>query len=310
MNQKILLTLLFFIACLQINAAPKAIKAYSNGLTVTEFKSIVVIQDQNGNKLIPQVGLSIKPGARVRTGPDSSILLSSLQGDTYFLEENSELLLSLPLSEKFKNLKFTKNTIGTPQKSTMEFIKGKIQTHIKPGQKEQVKIRTSMCVLSIKGTTFTVNLEKEIFVLDVLEGIVEMENDVGKVINVIAGMRANTQTWKPESLPKMRKEKMMELQKKNQKQFQKNPPSVKKLQVNVLNPSPDSTFNRESIEQEKDSFDDKDLDLVSPHHLGAKKHEHHHHDREHHDDHHLRDPSKRNPTGITITGKPPKTPTK
>lgn len=300
----LLLIILFSQPYLSI-AQDKKIKAYVDGLTLKEFKSIVLVEDKNKNKVTPQIDLKLIPGTRVRTGPDSSALLISSKGDSYYLEENSELLISIPLSEKLKQIKSKKQNAFKDKASTMEFLRGRIQTHVKPGQKDQVDIKTSLSVLSIKGTTFTVTIEPTKITLDVLEGQVEMRDLIGKAVEVAAGMRANTQTWKSSQMPKLRREKMDSIHKNSLNKSKQGSNGPQKLDLNIIDTDNSGALNQNNKPKSPEhEFNDSDLDLVSPHHLGETKHQKHHHD-DHKDKDHHKDPSRRNPNGIKIGDKPP-----
>jgi len=306
--------ILLFLLSVSSYAMDKKVKVYDVGLTLKNIKSILVVENENSQSIAPSLGMTIKPGYQVKTGPDSSALLVSEQGDTYQLEENSTLLLSLPLSEKLKRLNASQPSqpsSQTTKASTMEFLKGRIQAHVKPGQAEQVEIKTSQSVLSIKGTTFLVSIEKESVTLDVLDGTVEMKSNLGNFIQVAAGMRADTRTWQPMPLPKAQIEKMKSNQDKTTNP--QNPPPPPRNDSNIKGPGDQNPNTNPSSNHpappKREAFLDKDIDLISPHQLRDQP-PRERHDPELHNNAPLHDPSRRrNENNVKIQVKPPSPPT-
>jgi hypothetical protein len=214
------------LLCLSSILSAAKTKVYEAGLVLSKMGDIVVITDERGSNLPARLYLKINPGYNIKTGPGSHAILTSVTGDTYAMEENSEMLVSLPLKQRLVLLKSKKKTRQSTE-STMSFLKGRIQTHIKPGQSRTVNISTVINILSVKGTTFAVAIDGGEVTLDVLEGQVDVLDLFGKnPISVMAGMRANSSSIKKiTAMPKQSQEDMEGVQQQSKQAIEGPPPA-------------------------------------------------------------------------------------
>ena len=137
-NSFFIIIFLFLLSPITYGANPT--KVYSQGLSIESFKSIVIIETGASQTTLPKIGLKLLPGTKIKTGPESNIVLVSKGEDRYQLGENSTLLISKPLKDRLSLLKQTSNKKVKSKEETLQFFKRQLDVaYVKPGAKQNVK---------------------------------------------------------------------------------------------------------------------------------------------------------------------------
>jgi hypothetical protein len=146
-----------------VSALGAEAKIYRGGLALAEFNQPLTIRDVRGEPVKPDIGMRVMPGSRVQTGVGALCVLTDPTGDQVSLDANSELSILMP---ELKNL---------DRSASLALNQGRAQFQAKPGLAQQMRVRTAVSMLTVRGTNFSVAYVKDIFRLQVLEGIVEAE---------------------------------------------------------------------------------------------------------------------------------------
>lgn len=142
----------------------------------------LVITDQGSQAA--QVGERLLPGARLRTGPRSSVMLAFEDGSQVLMRQASELRL----------VQSERRAIDGGFLVQVELVRGALENMVTPRARPDTRfeIRTPAAVAAVRGTRFRVDASELVTRTEVLEGAVEVSNP-GGTVRASAGFGALTE---------------------------------------------------------------------------------------------------------------------
>src|SRR5439155_1763093 len=112
-----------------------------------------------------EIGSWVKPGQMVVTGPDGGAIFRLADGSTFEIYANSRVIFRANPGD---------------WRELLDVFLGNIKVHIQKlgGQPNHNRVRTPTAVISVRGTTFNVNVEDDgdTTLVEVVEGLVDVEH--------------------------------------------------------------------------------------------------------------------------------------
>jgi len=187
MRNRILLLLRVILMVLISQVVFSAEKRRVAGM-LTYVRGTVEVKRADSEPWLPaKTGMYLSEGDAVRTKKNSSAAITFTSGTRIKISQSTEFEIEIqPRIEKVA--------------SRIKMRIGKLWTQVRARTKFEVK--TPIAVAAVRGTEFAADLNNQQLLLTVISGIVEVENDLGKVA-VSPGQKTTVVAGKPPAEPVM-----------------------------------------------------------------------------------------------------------
>jgi hypothetical protein len=155
-----LLTMVVVVLAAAQTTAPQPTTLSVGSAEITDFKGTVTLHSQQGEVLNAQRGLILTPDSTIETAK-GSVLLILQDGSQVLVKSHSNVVLRNPIEKKGY---FLELLIGN--------ILAKVQKRL--GSNPSFRMGTPTAVITVRGTRFSVEVNKRKTIVQVFEGLVEV----------------------------------------------------------------------------------------------------------------------------------------